>query len=278
MCRLYGFRATELTKVECTLVYAQNALMRQSESDLRGETHTDGWGICCYDNRHPQLERRALAAHQDAHFSLTAERIYARTVIAHVRAATVGEHSLANTHPFVFGTWTFAHNGTVRGFSEIWPWMQPQIDEDLLESRRGDTDSEAAFYYLLSLARREGMDIEQAISTPHRWVEIMGQAILELEQRCSQADSVKPARLNFVLTDGNTLIASRWRNTLYWVQREGIHDCEICGIPHVHHEPRHHYRAAVIASEPITGESWQEVPEASILSVNARLGLEIHPI
>ena len=27
MCRLYGFRANEETKVECTLVHAQNALL-----------------------------------------------------------------------------------------------------------------------------------------------------------------------------------------------------------------------------------------------------------
>lgn len=278
MCRLYGFRASELTKVECTLVYAQNALMRQSRGDLRGETHPDGWGISCYEDKAPRLEKRELAAYQDAHFSVTVERIYARTVIAHVRAATVGEHSVANTHPFVYGRWTFAHNGTLRGFAAVWPWMRSQIDEDLLASRKGDTDSEGAFYFLLARARREGLDIESPDLGDARWVGILAESILELDRRCFDADPVKSARLNFVLTDGQTLLASRWRNTLFCVERDGIHDCEICGIPHIHHSPRHHYRAAVVASEPITGEAWEEVPEQSILSINSRLELALHAV
>ena len=116
MCRLYGFRANEPTKVECSLVYAQNALLSQSIEDQRGEAHSDGWGIGYYADSEPSFERRDMAAHADEHFSLAAERVFARTVIAHVRQATVGRHALANTHPFSYGPWVFAHNGTLYGF------------------------------------------------------------------------------------------------------------------------------------------------------------------
>lgn len=34
MCRLYGFRANEATKVECALVLAQNSLLAQSRADM----------------------------------------------------------------------------------------------------------------------------------------------------------------------------------------------------------------------------------------------------
>src|SRR6476620_10098238 len=40
MCRHYAFRANEPTKVECTLVRAQNALLAQSRADRRGKTHS----------------------------------------------------------------------------------------------------------------------------------------------------------------------------------------------------------------------------------------------
>ena len=33
MCRLYAMRANEPTRVECSLVHAQNALMQQSQGD-----------------------------------------------------------------------------------------------------------------------------------------------------------------------------------------------------------------------------------------------------
>jgi hypothetical protein len=45
MCRLYAFRANEPTRVECSLVHAQNALMEQSKGDMAGAMHGHGWGV-----------------------------------------------------------------------------------------------------------------------------------------------------------------------------------------------------------------------------------------
>lgn len=113
MCRLYGFRANEPTKVECTLVYAQNALMVQSREDLAGHGHAHGWGVATYEDRRPHVERHAWAACHGEHFRRSAARIFSRQVLAHVRRATVGTPKIENTHPFVDGPWTFIHNGTV---------------------------------------------------------------------------------------------------------------------------------------------------------------------
>ena len=69
MCRLYGFRASEATKVECTLVHAQNALMVQSQSDQAGKSHANGWGMVSFDGRVPHVERQAWAAYHREHFA-----------------------------------------------------------------------------------------------------------------------------------------------------------------------------------------------------------------
>ena len=45
MCRLYAMRANEPTRVECSLVHAQNALMQQSQLDAEGLVHGHGWGV-----------------------------------------------------------------------------------------------------------------------------------------------------------------------------------------------------------------------------------------
>ena len=68
MCRLYGFRANEPTKVECTLVHAQNSLMVQSREDLAGYEHAQGWGVATYEDRRPHVERQAWAAYHGEHF------------------------------------------------------------------------------------------------------------------------------------------------------------------------------------------------------------------
>ena len=60
MCRLYGFRATKPTKIECTLVHAQNALIVEDYQDHSGTSHLNGWGLAVYhDGRlHPDDRRK----------------------------------------------------------------------------------------------------------------------------------------------------------------------------------------------------------------------------
>ncbi|MDH3248724.1 MAG: class II glutamine amidotransferase, partial [Acidimicrobiia bacterium] len=116
MCRLYGFRATQPTRVECTLVHAQNALMVQSRTDATGRSHAHGWGIAVYENHLPSVSREAWDAYQNEAFRDAAARVYSETVLAHVRRATVGAASIENTHPFVHEEWSFAHNGTIPNF------------------------------------------------------------------------------------------------------------------------------------------------------------------
>ena len=83
--------------------------------------------------------------------------------------------------------------------------------------------------------------------------------------------SEKVERLNFLLTDGRSMVATRWHNDLYWVERLGVHDCEICGIPHVHHDQGGEYRAIVIASEPI---AYPRVLEADVLVALSQPGFD----
>ncbi|UCH25799.1 MAG: class II glutamine amidotransferase [Trueperaceae bacterium] len=277
MCRLYGLRANEPTKVECTLVYAQNALMAQSQADLRGVSHPDGWGIGFYEGPRATIERRDTAAHEDLHFSVTAERVYAETVVAHVRRATVGSNSQANTHPFCYRNWTFAHNGTVTAFERIRTTLEQQTEEDLLDQRRGTTDSELVFYWLLSRMSAAGLDPNGTGARLELLVEVLREAVAYLDDLNDRAGAENPAKLNFLLTDGSILVATRFRHSLYWLVREGIHDCEICGIPHVHHQPGVDYRAVVLASEPITHESWHEVPEGGVLAVDHTVHAEVYP-
>jgi len=278
MCRLYGFRANEETKVECTLVHAQNALLLQSRADRLGRSHPDGWGIAFYRDEMPLLERRAAAAFQDVHFSATAERVYSRAVIAHIRMATVGEVSLANTHPFVYACWTFAHNGTVTAFPALGARLAEETGPRLQAHRRGDTDSEQVFFWLLARMERAGIRPEARSPDLAVLERVVAESVVELARRCEEAGAERPARLNLLLTDGICMVATRWNHDLYWVPRTGVHDCEICGIAHVHHEERTDYRAVVVASEPISREDWQEVPDRSVLTVDAATRTAIRPI
>jgi glutamine amidotransferase len=278
MCRLYGFISNELTKVECSLVHAQNALMHQSRSDLRGIDHPDGWGIVRYAEGMPLAERRATAAHEDIWFSVTAERTYAHVVVAHIRKATVGQPRLENTHPFCHGCWTLAHNGTVAGFDHLQSELERETDPELLVYRKGETDSELVFYWLLTRLKRAGIEVDRPQDDMSLLVDIVGRAVADIDQRSRQAAPGVISKLNLLLTNGRLLLAACWNHTLYFVERRGIHDCEICGIPHVRHQRGTPYRALVVASEPISHEAWQEIPNHSIVITNQAADLRTYPV
>ncbi len=265
MCRLYGFRANELTKVECSLVRAQNALLNQSRGDSRGRTHADGWGIACYPDAagrwFPQLVKQETAAFSDAQFSHQAEATYAQTVVAHVRLATVGLVGVLNSHPFTCGAWTFAHNGTLPGFDRLEPQLARET-EQLQVERRGQTDSEQFFLWLLNRCVKIGIDLHAP--DLQRLQPVVAAAVAEIDERCRTVEPEKNPRLTFVLTDGRSMVACRWSNPLNYLDRVGVHDCEICGIPHIRHDNSIEYRAAVFASEPITDEAWVELPDRTL--------------
>jgi glutamine amidotransferase len=278
MCRLYGFLSNEPTKVECSLVHAQNALLHQSRADSRGEAHSDGWGIVCYREGSPQAERRATAAHEDLWFSMTAERTYSRAVIAHIRKATVGKARLENTHPFTHGYWTFAHNGTVAGFDHIQSELEEQTDRDLLKHRKGSTDSELVFYWLLTRMRRAGLVVDEPCADLLHLVEIVSRSVARLDELSRCAAPNITSKLNLLLTDGRYLLAVRWNHSLFFVEREGVHDCEICGIPHVRHQTGTDYRALDLASEPISHEDWREIPNQTIVTANKAGDVNMYPV
>jgi glutamine amidotransferase len=278
MCRLYGFLANEPTKVECALVLAQNSLLTQSRGDGDDSGHPDGWGIAYYENGRPSVERRETAAFEDLHFSETAERVFARTVIAHVRRATVGARVLANAHPYTYGSWAFAHNGTLAGFTGLEPHLREETDAELLELRHGTNDSELVFLWLLSRLGAAGAVTDPAGTATGRLVGVFASALADLIAMGERAEPERVSRLNFLLTDGRRLLASRWQRDLHLVERDDVHDCEICGIPHVHHHEGRRYRAVVLASEPLTHETWRRVPEASVVAIDADLAVRIEPL
>lgn len=114
------------------------------------DEHKDGWGIAFYRDQQAQV----FLDESPAAESQLAEAIYntnlrSKTIIAHIRKATVGQVKLNNCHPFrrnLWGNdWLFCHNGDLKGFN-------PFLDDEFLP--QGDTDSELAFCYLLQQLKR----------------------------------------------------------------------------------------------------------------------------
>jgi len=217
----------------------------------------------------PQVERQARAAYDDEHFRRTAARVFSRTVVAHVRRASVGSVSLDNTHPFAYGRWVFAHNGTLRAFDAMREWMLDAMTDEHRMAIRGATDSEHVFHFVLSLWAKH----------PHLTLcEALRAGLQQVITQSRKTDATATIGLNVILSDGEELIGARWGRTLWYVERDNVQDGEICGLPPMHHDPNTLYHAEIIASEPISDEPWVAVPEDTIFRVTSDMRLQFEPL
>jgi glutamine amidotransferase len=192
MCRVLGSVATEPVSLRHELLDAENPLVRQSE------LNDSGWGMAVYrraEGGAPDCVRFPEAAFADDDFVEVAER-RGRIVSAHVRRATMGGLTEANTHPFCMGNYSFAHNGTVFDYTRLL--------EEGVRWPEGETDSEAVFNFIL-----RGFDCGDVIGSLRR-------AISGVVARSAFS------ALNFLFSDGERLYAYRLGVfELHWLARPG---------------------------------------------------------
>jgi hypothetical protein len=96
MCRLFGMSAgDEAVRATFWLLGARDSLRAQSHQNA------DGTGIGYFDpDGPPRVDKQPIAAFEDRRFATEARQICSRTFVAHVRHATNGALTMANTHPF----------------------------------------------------------------------------------------------------------------------------------------------------------------------------------
>lgn len=243
MCRLFGQHAHPGFDLCAPLCSAENALRFQSHQ------HPHGWGIGWYEQGLPVLRRGLLPAHADEAFVHAATSARSAVVLAHVRDASIGPVSEDNTHPFRHGRWLFAHNGTVGRYKKtrkVREAILAEIDPDLRASLRGETDSERCFLvFLARLRARASLEAATLEQVRHALAEATDVLVAIADPRAE-----KPSTLNFLVSDGRLVAASRHGKTLHLATDAG---------------PRH---AFVIASEKIGAAAWEEVPEGGFVGTD----------
>ncbi len=161
MCRLFGLTAGT-TRVSATfwLLDAPDSLRAQSHRNADGS----GIGFFAPDGR-PVLDKQPEPAFADEEFSHEATQAESATFVAHVRLATAGGRTVANTHPFAMADRIMAHNG---GFGEL-PRIEPELGRyrDLV---RGDTDSERYFALITRYTDEHGGDVAAGLVAAAGWI------------------------------------------------------------------------------------------------------------
>ncbi|MEW1682184.1 ergothioneine biosynthesis protein EgtC [Streptomyces sp. NPDC093594] len=237
MCRHLAYVGPE-EPLGALLVRPAHGLYRQSWAPRRqrhGTVNADGFGVGWYADRDPvpARYRRAGPVWADLSFTDLARVVRTRALLAAVRDATLsGADAEAAAAPFASGTWLFSHNGAVPGWpGSLAPLAATLPAEDLLSL---EARNDSAFVWALVLARLRAGDT-------------MGQALADTVAEVAVA--APTARLNLLLTDGDTVTATAWGDTLWYLARPG--------------------GGAVVASEPYDDDPhWQEVPDRTLLAAS----------
>lgn len=124
MCRLFGLLASPATSPEPWLVATDRSLLRQSHQSEK-TAQRDGWGIGWYAaTRTPHLELGVGGAFEpderERFVAASGEAGTSPLVVGHLRAASnpmrlrrerlIGRE---NSQPFTYGSYLFAHNGSI---------------------------------------------------------------------------------------------------------------------------------------------------------------------
>ncbi len=233
----------------------------------------DGWGAAFYQGNDVALFREPAAAGDSALVRfLETNGPQTTLAISHIRRATRGAVTLANTQPFQ-RVWAgcahvFAHNGDMPGIER---WAQ-------LASARicpvGTTDSEHAFCMLLE---RIGALWESPETTPSvtQRLEVVVQFAAELRER-------GPA--NFLYADGETLFAHGDRRIqadgriappgLYVLSRQCTHAGDTVS-GHGVQIGAGFQEVTLVASVPLTGEDWRPLARGEVLAISSGKVLRI---
>jgi glutamine amidotransferase len=232
---------------------APHSLLHQSyaPADMRGggTVNADGFGLAWYgEDGTPVRYRRASPMWTDQDVPVLARSLRSGAFVAAVRNGTVGMPvTEAACAPFTDGRWSFSHNGMVAGWPESIAALAGKLPVTDLLTLEAPTDS-AVLWALLRERLRAGEDPVQAT--------------VDLLTRVERA--APGSRLNFLLTDGEVLVATAWTHAL-WVRRSRA-------------GPRERGDAVVVASEPPdTGPGWTPVPDRHTV-VARRGGLDLIPI
>lgn len=247
MCRLAAYLGPEIILQEF-LLDPDHSLYKQSwaPQELRyAKLNADGFGFGWYtENESPAIYRNPLPIWSDTNLSDIARSLSADIWLAMVRSATDGfANGAVNTQPFHHDDILFMHNGFVENFSHsLRGQIRDMISTEIEAGIQGNTDSE----YLFALIRQTLTD------EPDSPIEdTLRDCLYQIDEWLEG----QKALLNFVLTDGVRIYASR----------HALND--LCPSLYYTTDDEHFPEGAqVLASERLTDdEFWQPVPEHHLL-------------
>lgn len=226
-----------------------------------GASHNrDGWGVGFYQGRDVALFKEPCAASDSELVRLLQSQGPSATlIIGHLRHATQGAISLANTGPFareLYGRMrVFAHNGNLNGLA-----LSAEFDGGCYRAI-GESDSEMAFCALLARLRELEKQHSELPDVAER-LALVGRFAADLRR-------LGPA--NFLYSDGDALFAHadrRFNPLTGKVEAPALYRWH-CPVPHalLQDEACDEQCVTFLASVPLSADGWLPMEEGELVAL-----------
>ncbi|MFN7793483.1 MAG: class II glutamine amidotransferase, partial [Cyclobacteriaceae bacterium] len=188
----------------------KNSLINQSINarEIEEPLNGDGFGVGWYV---PELNLEPInfvsvnPAWSNRNLRNLAPKTMTGCMLAHVRAASVGDVSESNCHPFQYKNFLMAHNGGVEEFGKIKRHIRGPLTDEFYNWIKGQTDSEHIFALVLS-----NLFKNHKIVSPEAVADSFEQTFKTVKQLMTEYGVVEPAYLNMAFTNGSFIVATRY--------------------------------------------------------------------
>jgi glutamine amidotransferase len=282
MCRLLAYLGTPVI-IDKLLYLPKNSLIQQSISakEIEEPLNGDGFGIGWYAKEITNEPVSFVSVHpawSNRNLRNLAPKISTDCFIAHVRAASVGEVSESNCHPFQYKDSLMVHNGGVENFSFIKRKLREPLTDEFYNWIKGQTDSEHIFAYLLNDLFKNHKTV-----TPEAVIQAFEHTFTALKKMMVDNGIREEAYLNMVYTNGSFIVGTRYVTdpkeeplTLY--HSEGSRYVVEDGITQLK-APEDDDQAVLVVSEKLSDDKdWTLVPPNHFVIVEDSLNVRIRPI
>jgi predicted glutamine amidotransferase len=269
--------------IDKLLYQPKNSLINQSinAKELEEPLNGDGFGIGWYVpdvNYEPVTFVSINPAWSNRNLRNLAPKIRTECFIAHVRAASVGEVSESNCHPFQYGNLLMMHNGGVENFAAIKRQIREPLSNEFYNWIKGQTDSEHLFALMLHYLFEEGLPVN-----PESVIQAFERMFAHLHTLMQRHGITEPAYLNMVVTNGLFVIGTRFITdnketplTLY--HSKAAHYAVENGIGQMRPAEMGD-RSILVVSEKLSDEKdWTIVPPNHFVVVDPELTVTTRPI
>lgn len=300
MCRLSAFFgrpicAADLVTRPSRSIITQSFDARErmsGDASTPGYLNGDGFGLGWYSTDPtdvvPCVYKQIRPAWNDPNLGSIAEKVITPVLFAHVRAASPGMGvSEATCHPFRFGRYLWMHNGGVANFRAVRRELLATLTEEAFDFAvtHGSSDTALCFAVFLS-----GIPDPMAPSSPNELRRRLEDTIRTIERALVDAGTDDLSLLNFIVSDGDSLIASRYAvhpnktdvcaASLYFASGNAYTSNEDApsrfSMVHTSRKPS----LAILSSEPLTEErsDWVSVPLNHVILITQAMHIAISPV